>query len=405
MSRTWRFFGLLLIMAPLLSSCWSRTELTDLAIVSAIGIDKTEDGQYTITLQIINPGNVAGGLQGGGAENPPVSIYGASGANLVEASRRASSRVSRKLYYAHTNLIVMGEKMVREEGITEIIDAIDRDPQFRITATMIIANGTTASNFVKTLTPIDKIPANKVIKTLEFTQERWGQHVRTNLQEVMQGLTSPGKQAVLSGFRLIGSAEQAKKLENIKETFPKARLQAGGLAIFKNGKLIDWLYGSEARGTVWILDRIQGTDINIDWKGKKEAIAYQIIRQRTKVSSVTKNGKPAISILARAEGDLGELHVPLDITNPKVIANIEKDLEKKIKEEMDAAIKQAKKNKVDSLGFGEVIHRSHPEKWKEWQAEWSDVYLPELDVNIKVDAYVRRAGLRNKSFLTDVKQN
>lgn len=50
----------------LLTSCWSKKELTDLAFVSAMGIDKTKDGRYELTFQIINPGNVAG-LQGAAA--------------------------------------------------------------------------------------------------------------------------------------------------------------------------------------------------------------------------------------------------------------------------------------------------------------------------------------------------
>ena len=82
-------------MTLFLTSCWSKKELTDLAIVSAMGIDKTKDGRYHITLQIINPGNVAGIQGGGGTQSPPITIYSASGDNIVEASRRASGRISR----------------------------------------------------------------------------------------------------------------------------------------------------------------------------------------------------------------------------------------------------------------------------------------------------------------------
>ncbi|MGD6840836.1 Ger(x)C family spore germination protein, partial [Bacillus thuringiensis] len=81
------FLIILVTMTVLLSGCWSKKELTDLAIVAAMGVDKTEDGKYAITLQIINPGNVAGGMRGGGGgtESPPVTIYSATGNNLVEA--------------------------------------------------------------------------------------------------------------------------------------------------------------------------------------------------------------------------------------------------------------------------------------------------------------------------------
>src|SRR6478736_3625272 len=104
MKRKGIFLLLMMTVTILLTSCWSKKELTDLAIVSAAGIDKTNDGRYHLTLQIINLGNVAGGLQGGGggSQSPPITIYSASGDNLVEASRRASGRISRRLYYAHT---------------------------------------------------------------------------------------------------------------------------------------------------------------------------------------------------------------------------------------------------------------------------------------------------------------
>ncbi|MFL0498775.1 Ger(x)C family spore germination protein [Priestia megaterium] len=407
MKRKGTFLLLMMAMTVLLTSCWSKKELTDLAIVSAMGIDKTKDGRYHLTLQIINPGNVAGGMQGGGGgtQSPPVTIYSASGDNIVEASRRASGRISRRLYYAHTNLVVVGEKLARKEGINTLIDALDRDPEFRITATMVITNHSTAADLVKTLTPVDKIPANKVLKTLEFTERKWGENVKTSLQEVMKSLESPGRGTVVSGFRLVGNPQQAQKLDNLQESEPQAVLRASGIAVLKQGKLVDWLYGKPARGTVWILDKIQGTDINIDWEGRKEAIAYQTVRQKTSVSAQVKNGQPHISVHTRVEGDIGDMEVPVDITNPKVITKIEQSVRKEIKKELKTAIERAQKNKTDIFGFGEVVHRSRPNQFKKLKAEWNDVYFPKLKVDITVEAYIRRAGLRNKSFLSGIKEN
>ncbi|WP_393960330.1 Ger(x)C family spore germination protein [Priestia megaterium] len=407
MKRKGLFLLLMMTITVLLSSCWSKKELTDLAIVSAIGIDKTKDGRYHLTLQIINPGNVAGGMQGGGGgtQSPPVTIYSASGDNIVEASRRASSKISRRLYYAHANLIVIGEKLARENGLNPLIDAMDRDPEFRNTATMVIANHSTAADFVKTLTPVDKIPANKVLKTLEFTQREWGENIKLTLQEVIKKLRSPGEQTIVGGFRVVGNHKQAQMLENLQKSAPEATLRASGIAVLKQGKLVDWLYGEKARGTIWILDKIQGTDINIDWGGEKEAIAYQTVRQKTQISAQVKNGQPYISVHARVEGDIAEIEVPVDITNPKVITKIEQLLRTEIEKELKKAIEHAQKNKADIFGFGEVVHHSRPNQWKKIKSEWSDVYFPKLKVDITVEAYVRRAGLRNKSFLSGIKEN
>jgi spore germination protein KC len=401
------FLIVLMTIPVLLSGCWSKKELTDLAIVAAMGIDKTEDGKYAVTLQIINPGNVAGGMRGGGGgtQSPPVTIYSATGNNLVEASRRASSKISRRLYYAHTNLVVIGENLAREEGLAVIIDGIDRDHEFRITTTMVITHQSTAEELVKTLTPVDKIPANKVLKTLEFSQKKSGKSIKTSVQEVMKGLQSPNKVTVVSGFRLVGNPKHASQLENIQESEPESTLKASGIAILKEGKLVDWWYGRAARGTVWILDKIKGTNIDIDWKEKKDAIAYQTIRQKTDVSAHVKNGRPSISIHSRVEGSIGEMNVPVDITDVKVISKIEKELEKEIKKEIKKAIELGQTNKADVFGFGEVIRRSSPNDWKKLKPMWNDVYFPELKVDVTVEAYIRRAGLRNKSFLSSLEEN
>ncbi|MBY0007777.1 Ger(x)C family spore germination protein [Priestia aryabhattai] len=407
MKRRAIFLLLIATMTLFLTSCWSKKELTDLAIVAALGIDKTKDGRYHITLQIINPGNVAGGMQGGGGgtQSPPITIYSASGDNLVEASRRASGRISRRLYYAHTNLVVVGEKLAKEEGLNTLIDGLDRDPEFRNTSTIVIANHSSAADIVKTLTPVDKIPANKILKTLEFTQRKWGENLKTSLQEVMKSLESSGRGTVVSGFRLVGNPQEAQKLDNLQESAPEATLQASGIAVLKEGKLVDWLYGKPALGTVWLLDKVQGTDVDIDWEGKKQAIAYQTVRQKTIVTGQVKNGQPHISVHTRVEGDIGDMEVPVDITNPEIITKMEQSVRQKIKKDLKMAIRRAQKNRTDILGFGEVIHRTRPNQFKKLESEWNDVYFPKIDVDITVEAYIRRAGLRNKSFLSGVKEN
>ncbi|AZV45049.1 germination protein Ger(x)C [Peribacillus asahii] len=406
MNRKWMFLFLMLTGLALTSGCWSKKELTDIALVSALGIDKNEEGRYVGTIQLINPGNVAGGLQGGGGgQAPAITTYSSAGDNIVEMSRRASTKISRKLYYSHTNLVVINEELAKEEGIIKILDAFDRDPEFRTTATIVIAHDTKAADIVKTLTGVDKIPANKVIKTLKFTEQRWGEHMEVSIQEGIKDLVSPGKEPVITGFRMTGNAEQGKKLENIQQSAVEENIQADGLAVFKNGKLVDWFQGETARGVTWILDKIKGTDINISWEGEQEAIAYQVIRQKTKVSANMKNGQPKISIHVHAEGDIGEVMVPVDLTAPSVLFNIEKTLEKEIQKEINEAIQRAQKNQSDIFGFGEAVHRSDPKAWKKLKQDWNNVHFPKLKADVTVEAFIRRTGLRNKPYFSNMESN
>ncbi|MGN7296284.1 Ger(x)C family spore germination protein [Ferdinandcohnia sp. SAFN-114] len=397
---------LLFSVLILLSGCWSKKELTDIAIISAFGIDKNDKGQYVGTIQVINPGNVTGGQQDGGSSiGPPINVYTETGNNLTEVSRKFSTGISRRLYYAHTNLVVVGERLAREEGILRLFDAMDRDPEFRITSEVIIAQDMEAKDIVRTITPIDKIPSNKVIKTLKSTEKNWGTHLRANMKDVLNNLVSDGKEPLITGFQIKGEIDQAMKMANIEETTPKAVLEAEGIALFRNGKLVDWLQGSTARGSLWILDKIEKTDVNINWQEHEEAIAYEVIRQKTKVLPKVYNEEPLITIDVSAEGDIGEVEIPVDLTDPLVLVKIEKEVEKEIKKEIQEAIKQAQKNKSDVFGFGEVVQRADPKLWKKLKSDWNSVYFPELVVDVKVDAFVRRTGIRTKSFLTEIEEN
>jgi spore germination protein KC len=390
------FFLVFIVTTLLLSGCWSKKELTDLAIVAALGIDKNEQGRYVGTMQIINPGNVAGGMQGGGGnQGPPISIITGTGDSIVELSRRASRKLSRRLYYAHTNLVVISEDLAKEESISNILDPLERDAQFRSTAIIVIAQGTKASDIVKVLTQIDKIPSNKVIKTLKFTEKTWGENIAVNMQDAIKTLVSPGKELVVSGFRLSGDVNKGKKIENTQQTEPSSLLFAGSLAIFKNGKLTAWIDGETARGSVFLLDKLNASAIGVKWEGKDEAILYELIRQKTKVTAKMEKGHPRVSIEVHAEGNLGEIRVPADVNNPDVLLKIEKEIEKEIKKEITMAVKQAQKNKSDIFGFGEALHRTKPREWKKIASKWHDVYFPEVKIDIVVDAFIRRSGLRN----------
>lgn len=251
--------------------------------------------------------------------------------------------MSRRLYYAHTNLVVISEDLAKEESISSILDSLERDAEFRSTAIIVIAQGEKAADIVKVLTLIDKIPANKVIKTLKFTERTWGENISVSMQEAIKTLVSPGKELVVSGFRISGDVEKGKKMENTQQTEPSSLLYAGSLAIFKQGKLTAWINGETARGSVFLLDKLNASAIDVKWEEKDEAVVYELIRQKTKVSAKMEKGKPLVSIKVQAEGNIGEARVPIDLTNPDVLLKVEKVIEKEIKKEISMAVKQAQK--------------------------------------------------------------
>ena len=97
MNRILSIFFILLLLINFLTGCWSSRELNELAIVTALGIDKTEKG-YLLSAQIINPGEIAGKSIFGRTE---VVRFMKTGDTVIEAIRKLATDTPRKIYVSN----------------------------------------------------------------------------------------------------------------------------------------------------------------------------------------------------------------------------------------------------------------------------------------------------------------
>ncbi|MDR7235648.1 Ger(x)C family spore germination protein [Neobacillus drentensis] len=389
------------LSVPILTACWNQKELTDLAFVMALGIDKGEDDLYHVSFQLVNPGNVSAG-QGGGGQGLPIAVYKSTGRTMTEAARNATKEVSRRLYYAHTNVVVVSEEVARERTqFLNLLDSFARDPEFRTTTEILIARDASAEEIVTTLTILDKLPVTKITKEIKSTEAMKGENFSISIDDLIDGIVGSGKEPVLNGYRLIGLKEEANKAENLQKTTTDAFLSADGLAVIKDGALIDWIESKKSRGVIWVLNKAKSTDITLKWKGKKNALSIVPIRSKTKVSTIFKQGKPVINIKIENEGWISEANTAIDLMDPKTIGKIETLTEKAIKKEVQISVKEAKRLKCDIFGFGDVVHKANPDLWKKLERNWNN-YFADLEVNVKVESYVRREGVRTNPFWSDM---
>lgn len=145
------------LLINLLTGCWSSKELNEIAILTGLGIDKTENG-YRLSAQVINPGEIAGKNSSGRTE---VVRYMKSGATIHEAFRKLTTDVPRILYLSHLRIVLFGEDMARE-GIGKALDFLSRDHEMRSDFFLSVAKGATAADILNVTTHEERIPANKL---------------------------------------------------------------------------------------------------------------------------------------------------------------------------------------------------------------------------------------------------
>ncbi|MGD8191357.1 Ger(x)C family spore germination protein [Brevibacillus ginsengisoli] len=404
MRAKWLLIVLLLFNMAGLTGCWNRRELSDLAIVSAMAVDKSpKKNEYHVSFQIVNPGEVATGVSGGGGGRAtPITVVSGNGTTLFEAIRRTSQKVPRQLFFAHIRLLVIGESLAKE-GITELFDLFERAREARLTSEVLIARGTTANSLISVVTPMEKISANSTVGKLKFTTKVWSENIKVEIDDVIRALVGEGTEPVISGMRVLGDPKKGMSTDNVKKTQPDAIGEISGIAIFKKGKLKKWLDGDEARGYMWAANKLKSTILRLDCQDKKGGLGIEITRSQTVIKTAIQNGNPVITVSIREEGNVAEMKCATDLGKLEEIQKIEQAWSKETKKEVTTVVKIAQKEKVDIFGFGEAIGRQHPKEWETLKRGWNNTFS-KLQVKVQVETYIRRPGMRIKPYLTDVKK-
>ncbi|MFT4416336.1 Ger(x)C family spore germination protein [Fredinandcohnia humi] len=379
-----------ILLIPLLTSCWSRKELNELAITTGIAIDKVDD-KYFVTAQVLNPGEIAGQQQSTRLE---VATFGTTGLTIFEAFRKLTLQSPRDLYLSHVRIIVFGEELARE-GITEVLDFLSRDHEMRTDFFLTVAKNQKASEILKVLTSIEKIPMMKIFNSIDVAGENWAAAKGVQLDDLISKITSDGSNAVLTGVSVQGPRDIGNDLQNIEKIDSPTRIKIDYLGAFKEDKLVGWLNKDESKGLQYIEDKIENTVITVPCEDR--SLSVEIIRSSTSVEGIVENEQPKIKIKVDSEGSVGEAQCPIDLSKVESLKKIGSKTEKDQENKIMKSIEKAQEWRTDFLGFGEAIHRADPKAWKKLSKNW-DEHFSNLEIDIDINVDIRRLGTITDSF-------
>jgi spore germination protein KC len=395
----WRLLWLMLLCAVALpiAGCWNSRELSNLALVVGMGIDKgPKENEYRVSFQVVNPGAIGNGSKGsGGGGTMPVSLYTGTENTIFGALRATSQKVPRQLFFAHIQLLIIGESLARE-GLNDLFDFIDRSHELRMNMPVVIAREQDAESVLRIITPLENNPATGIAKRLELTSEIFAVNAYVETVDVIQALMGSGEPSI-SGVRIDGDPRIGQTKRNLEETGLPAALQISGLGLFKDGKLVAWQGRKEARGTLWIQNKMKGTVLEFACDNKKEGVSVELTRSVTDISVKLKNGRPTFRVRIQEEGNITEVLCPIDLSKRDNVVKLQKKLAETTKHEVRLAVESAQRVRSDVFGFGEEVSREHPEEWKHIEKIWPDLFA-DCEVEIEVEAFIRRTGMRTKPY-------
>ncbi len=136
------FFAVILILILLtLSGCYDYREINDTAMVAGIAVDKGDDGNYTFSVEIIQPAE----SESASAKGKVLSEVGSSAEDCL---KRLVNAATKELQFSHCKLIVFSDQ-ITEEGISAFVDYFLRDSEYRPDLFLAVVSGKKAGEMLK----------------------------------------------------------------------------------------------------------------------------------------------------------------------------------------------------------------------------------------------------------------
>ncbi|RCW41509.1 spore germination protein KC [Paenibacillus prosopidis] len=380
----------------MVTGCWNRRELNELAVSVAIGVDQ-KGKKILLSNQLLNPVAISG-EEGGSSMLAPVTLFQERGGGFQEAARRMTTISTRKIYVGQMQMLIFGENFAKK-GVGKVLDHISRDHEYRNDFYVVIARGAEAQDILKVYTPLEKTPATKLNASLETSSKVWGATAAIKIDEFTSTVISKGKEAVATGVVVIGEAGAGNDKRNVENISSPSQLKYTGLAVFKKDKLLGWLSEKESQGYSYTQGKVKSTSVLLACpEGKSKHITVELLGTKSKMKAAMKEGKPVIDIKLKTKGVVTDAQCELDFTKPAAISELESLTQNSIEASITSVVKKMQnKYKSDIFGFGEEFERKYPRYWESVKSDWDRVFST-LQVNIQVESKIDKMFKTTKSL-------
>lgn len=369
---------LIILFIFLFTGCWNYRELNNLAITTAIAIDK-KDNKYEVSILVVNTKE----NNSLGNNESETIVYTGIGKSISEALNEIDLLSPKKLYIEHLSILIIS-KEIAKEGLTNVLDYFLRNSES--TKRFQIALADNAKDVIKVLKPLEAYPASSISKNFQLSNESQARSSLILYSEFLYKYLEKGINPVLPTISIIGNTKQGSKNKSLEQTTPSAITKLDNMAIFKDDKLVHIANKQESKAINIINNKIDQINIYINCNNN---ITIKILDLNTNIKLINSN---KYKITIKAEGTVIE-----DTCNNTDVTKLQKEGSKEIKKLIQKGISLAKKYQTDIYGFGNLLYKKNPKEFNKYQ-DWDKDGLNNIEVDIDVKLHIRFKGSAKKSI-------
>ena len=372
---------LLMLLLPifLFTGCFNYRELNEIAIASAIGLDKTSDG-YIVTIQVMNTKKAS--ETGTSNDQLKFITFTTSGVTLQDAIRKSILDSSRRIYPNHVQTLIIGEDLAKS-GISDVLDMFFRGVEFRKQTSVLIAKDSTAKDVLNIVTPLESLNSKNIKDGLSVDSKYLGIGDNVSFEDLVGTFIDSNKEIILPSVSIVGKKNEGEKIENIETADPSVRLIESSLAVFKDDHLIGFLDNKQSIDLNFVRNKINNTILTYEC-GDNKYLSSEIMSNKTSVEFLESPLKAQIKINGIL--NINEITCDIDLEDPVVIDEIEADLEEELKNDVYNTIKYIiEEYNSDVFGFRDFLYKNKTKYYKEIKDDWYDSIFPNMDIDVDVN--------------------
>lgn len=382
------------ILAVSISGCWSRREIEDLAFVTMTGIDLGESGdEVVLTIHVSKP---AAGGDGplGQPDARLVATYSAVGATVAEASAKVADRLPRRITWAHSTIVAVGEDFARA-GIDGLMDFLARSQSPRETAFLVLVKGARAADLMEAEFPSERLPSAAIMGIIERATHESSTCSLTSANDVRRQLETHGLDVVMAALELRPMAEEqsTEGAELLRDVITTSA-EVAGLGVFRESRLVGWLNPVQTRGLQFIRGQLGDAILQATHPASQGgSVSLRVTQLGSRVKMIFIDDIPEISIAIEVAASIADARDAPSLNSPEAIRNLQHSLEGSIRAEVMSTVEIAVRElQSDVFGLGLQLYRSNPRRWLQLSDQWREI-LRQAEVRVEVSAAISYSSL------------
>lgn len=362
------FIFILSVGMLLISGCWDYQEVENMYIVGGIAVDKGMQGhKYHLTFEVLD---LSGGQQNSGMKGKLLESEGDSIADAVGAMTKSSDNA---LYLSDCKVVIFSKDLAAE-GMTPILDWLNRDPKPRFTVQLFVSQEKTAGEILKGTGGGEEVVSFNISNIIDQSSSQWGKSAPVQLNEVDSILWGQGKELTLPCLHINTQQNQEQ-------------IELDGTAVFKGDKYVGLLDEKQSQFFLFASNDVQGGVLLTGEKPDDTDISLQIQKSSTEAVPHVLGDTIRVDLKTKMKAVFDEENTQKNYLKELGVGAVEKfaeaTLEKKIK---DTVHDEQLKFGSDIFGFGKEIYENDPAAWKKLGPDWDRHYR---NVGCEVTAQVQ----------------